>query len=141
MQLSRHSDYTLRVLMYLAARPDERATLARVAKFYDISHEHLRKVVYGLAKMGYIHTFQGKGGGFELAHAPAKINIGSLLKALENDRPLIDCVGLSCRLAAACSLNSALSQARDAFFDTLSKFSLADLVSKRAALRELVSDK
>lgn len=127
--------------MYLAARPSERATLTLVAQFYDISHEHLRKVVYGLSKLGYINTYQGKGGGFELARAPEKINIGSVLKDLEDDRPLIDCVGLSCRLAAACSLNFALSEARNAFFNSLGKYSLADLVSKKPMMRELSASK
>jgi Rrf2 family nitric oxide-sensitive transcriptional repressor len=67
MQLNRYSDYTLRVLLYLSVRPDERRTLLQISEFFGISIEHLRKVIYRLGKSGYVRTYQGKGGGIELA--------------------------------------------------------------------------
>tara|TARA_R110002167_G_scaffold271660_1_gene478204 strand:+ start:52 stop:477 length:426 start_codon:yes stop_codon:yes gene_type:complete len=139
MQLSRHSDYTLRVLLYLAARPGERGTLAQISAFFGISLEHLRKVVHELAKLGYLNTYQGKGGGIELAHAPEDINVGTLLQRAEGGKPLVDCQALNCRLAPACTLNLALGRAQRAFFDTLSEYTLADLISSKAMVSELAS--
>lgn len=139
MQLSRHSDYTLRVLLYLAVRPDERGTLAQIASYFDISLEHLRKVVHELGKMGYVKTYQGKNGGIELAYPPDTINVGTLLERLQGAKPLIDCRGLNCRLAPACTLNAALGKAQRAFFKTLSGYTLADLISNKAMVRELTA--
>lgn len=138
MHLSRHTDYTLRVLLYLAVRPDERGTLADIARFFDISHDHLRKVVHELAKLGYVRTFRGKGGGIELARKATEINIGEILEKLEGGHPLIDCKSLNCRLAPACTLNIALRKAQRSFFDELHKYSLADLIGNRAMLNVLV---
>ncbi|MEQ8507080.1 MAG: Rrf2 family transcriptional regulator [Rhodospirillales bacterium] len=141
MHLSRHSDYSLRVLLYLAARPGERGTLSQIAGYFDISLEHLRKVVHELAKAGFIKTFQGKGGGMELALPPGQINLGEVLARLEGGAPLIDCAAISCRLAACCTLSTALGEAQRAFFDALAKYSLADLIDDKAMLRELIADK
>jgi Rrf2 family nitric oxide-sensitive transcriptional repressor len=140
MQLSRYADYTLRVLLYLSARPDERATLAGVSAFFGISTEHLRKVVHRLAKLGYIRTYQGKGGGFELAGPPDAVNVGEVLERIEGDKPMIDCQGIACRLSPACTLAGALDRAERAFFDTLARYTLADLVSDKAMARELTAD-
>jgi len=139
MQLSRHSDYSLRVLLYLAVRPGERGTLAQISQYFDISLEHLRKIVHELAKMGYVKTYQGKGGGIELGKAPDKINIGALLERIEGRKPLVDCARLECRLASACTLSAALGKAQRAFYATLSEYTLDDLISSRAMVRELVS--
>ena len=140
MHLSRHSDYSLRVLLYLAARPGERGTLSQIAAYFAISREHLRKVVHELGKAGFITTFQGKGGGMELAHPPEEINVGAVLARLEGGAPLIDCAGINCRLAACCTLSGALGDAQRAFFQVLEKYTLADLVSDKAMARELVRD-
>jgi len=140
MQLSRHSDYTLRVLLYLAVRPGQRQTLSQIATYFSISLEHLRKVVHQLSKMGYIVTYQGKGGGIELAHPAESINVGEVLERLEGGKPLIDCAALECRLAPACSLNQAIGHAQRAFFDTLAGYSLADLIASRSMVRKLATD-
>ena len=140
MQLSRHTDYTLRVLLYLAVLPGDRRTLAQIAAYFNISLEHLRKVVHQLSKMGYVVTYQGKGGGIELAHAPENINVGEVLERLEGGRPLIDCAALNCRLAPACTLNQALGHAQRTFFETLSRYTLADLIANHSMARELTAD-
>lgn len=124
----------------LAVRPHERTTRAQAAGYFDISLEHLRKVVHELGKMGYVKTYQGKGGGIELASAPDKINVGAVLERLEGEKPLIDCAGLNCRLAPVCALNIALRHAQRAFFATLSEYSLADLVLDKAMVRELTAE-
>ena len=130
MQLSNHSDYVLRVLLYLAVRPGERCTLSEISEFYRISLDHLRKVVHELSKAGYLNTFRGKGGGMELAKPARKINVGQVLAEFEGRKALIDCKGLSCRLAQGCALRRALDQAQTAFYNSLREFSVEDLIGK-----------
>lgn len=137
MHLSRHTDYVLRVLLYLTVRPSERCTLNDVASYYKISLEHLRKVIHELGKAGYINTYQGKGGGFDLAKDPEKINVGHIVRHFEGRTPLINCTGLGCRLGPGCALKCALDQAMDAFYDTLGDFTVADLAKQRGMHRKL----
>lgn len=140
MQLSRHTDYSLRVLLFLAVRPHERATLAGIADHFGISHEHLRKVVHELAQAGYINTYQGKGGGLELRRPTDKLKVGEIVQYMEGWRPLIDCDGIACTLSPVCSLKAALAVAQRQFIDTLNRYSIADLAAKRGMARSLLNE-
>ena len=131
MKLSLYTDYSLRVLLFLGANQGKRATMAEIAECYDISHEHLRKVVHLLGKLGYIETYRGKNGGFELKLDAAQINIGEVIEATEPRQPVVDCSSQPCILLFACSLQSALNRAEQAFYDTLKAYSLADMLKNR----------
>jgi Rrf2 family nitric oxide-sensitive transcriptional repressor len=131
MKLSLYTDYSLRVLLYLGAHRGRRATMAEIAQCYDISHEHLRKVIHVLGKLGYIETYRGKRGGFELKADASRINIGDVVAATEPRQPVIDCNSQPCILAPACSLQAALARAEQAFYDTLGAYTLGDLLKNR----------
>ncbi|MBA4502239.1 RrF2 family transcriptional regulator [Marinobacterium marinum] len=139
MQLNRFTDYSLRVLFYVAMHPEQLTTLSEIARFYDISLEHLRKVVHALGKSGHLQTFRGKNGGFRLAQPPEAINLGELIMQTEGATPLIDCHRSHCRLAASCTLQDALAEAQQAFFDSLSRHTLADLLVSRAMRKQLIA--
>jgi Rrf2 family nitric oxide-sensitive transcriptional repressor len=142
MRLTVYSDYSLRVLMYLAAHPDRRPTIAEFAAAYGISKNHLMKVVYQLGVMGYVETMRGKHGGVRLARAPAEVNVGELIRRTEPDMALVPCfdpTDSSCVITPACKLRRALHEARAAFLAVLDGYSLADLVENRAPLRELLA--
>lgn len=139
MQLSRFTDYSLRVLFYVASHSDQRCTLAEIAQFYDISIEHLRKVVHSLSKAEYLATFRGKNGGILLNRTPSEINIGEVVSHTEGMNPLIDCEAQHCCLSGLCSLEHALYEAQKAFFSTLHKYTLADLLSKPEMRQQLIS--
>lgn len=141
MQLSRFTDYSLRVLLYLAINGSKRATLHEIADFYPISLEHLRKVVHELSKSGYLHTYQGKNGGVELARDPAAIKVGAVIRHFEGHDSFIDCEGLDCRLASVCTLKKALREGQRALFEKLDEYTLADLVvAKPGMVRLLVNE-
>src|SRR5690242_18634538 len=98
MKLSLYTDYALRVLLYLGANQTRRVTMAEIAACYGISHEHLRKVIHLLGKLGYIETYRGKSGGFELKVNAAQINIGEVVEATEPRQPVVDCGAQPCIL-------------------------------------------
>ncbi len=138
MQLSRFTDYSLRVLLYLAINHSKRATLHEIADFYPLSLEHLRKVVHALAKSGYLRTFRGKFGGIELALEARDIRIGDVVRKFEGQQALLDCAELACRLNPACTLKAVLKEGQDAFFSSLNDYSLADLVGTRTDMVRLL---
>ena len=72
MHLTSFSDYTLRVLMYLALDRSRLATIGEIAAAYGVSRNHLMKVVHALGQAGVIETVRGKGGGIRLARDPAE---------------------------------------------------------------------
>ena len=126
MRLTRFSDYAVRTLLYLAAHPDRLCSVAEVAKAYDISQNHLMKVVSDLAAHGYIETQRGRGGGIRLARPAADINVGRLLRQTEGQIDLAGCA--ECRIRAVCGLPGPLDLALEAFFAVLDGYALADVV-------------
>ncbi|SIT04209.1 RrF2 family transcriptional regulator [Neptunomonas antarctica] len=138
MQLSRFTDYTLRVLFFVAINNDRLTTLAEIAKFYNISIEHLRKVVHALSKSGYLKTFRGKNGGIQLGKDPADINIGLIVAQTEGVRPIIDCEHHACRLTNFCTLQPILNKAKNAFMSVLKEYTLADLIADKPMRQGLI---
>ena len=122
MKLTTFSDYSLRVLMYLALNRERLATIPEIAAAYDISENHLMKVVHQLARSGVIESVRGKGGGVRLAQAPEDIRLGGIVRASEGSAPIVECLSdevSSCRIAPACRLTAVLSRAFDALYATL----------------------
>ncbi|AXK39526.1 RrF2 family transcriptional regulator [Crenobacter cavernae] len=131
MQLTRFTDFGLRVLMYLAVAPrDVPATIPVIAERFAISRNHLVKVVHFMAQQGWIVTTRGKGGGLRLARAPAEINLGAVVRLLEPAHALIDCADPPCALRFGCRLKGVLDSALDAFYATLDAVTLADLMQE-----------
>ena len=137
MKLTLFTDYSIRVLLYLAARPDRRCSISEIAQAYRISQNHLMKVVNDLARSGYIDSVRGRGGGIRLGKQPKEINLGALIRHTEEGFDLVDCP--SCVIAPACGMTSVLREAVSAFLDVLDSYSLADLVQKRENLKLLLA--
>ena len=140
MRLTQWTDYALRVLMYVAVRPDPLPTIGQIADAYQISRNHLMKVVYELGQAGYLETVRGKNGGLRLARRPEEIVLGRLVRETEPDMALVPCFDPSnavCVLTPACKLRGALQRAQSAFLEVLDGYSLADLTDNADALREL----
>jgi Rrf2 family transcriptional regulator, nitric oxide-sensitive transcriptional repressor len=137
MQLTRLTDYGLRVLLFVGKQHDRVCTMREIAGYYHISLEHLRKVVHKLAILGYLNTSQGRNGGIVLGRPAAAIRIGDVVVALEEDLSIVDCHALGCVLQPGCSLKSALDRGRVAFVATLNEVTLADLLGDEAMHHQL----
>ncbi len=134
MQLTRYSDLSLRVLIYLAVRPDALATIEEIASAYGVSRAHLMKVVHQLGRGGFLETVRGRGGGFQLAREPGEIAVGEVVRYCEGEMNLVECFDPQtneCRIAPACGLRGVLEEALDAFLASLDRHTLEDLVARR----------
>jgi Rrf2 family nitric oxide-sensitive transcriptional repressor len=143
VRLTVYTDFSLRVLMFLALKGDRLATIAEIAQAYGISKNHLMKVAYQLGLAGYVETVRGKGGGLRLARRPEKIVIGEVVRRTEPDMALVPCFApdedASCAILPSCALRGALAKAREAFLAALDGYTLADLARPRAPLRRLLA--
>lgn len=137
MRLTAFSDYTLRVLMYLAIAPGKLATIPEIAAAYAISENHLMKVVQHLAREGLVESTRGRGGGIRLARAPESIRIGAVLRATEGNEAIVQCLGdapAACCIFPVCELKGFLVDAFEALYATLDEHTLADLVHRPRGL-------
>lgn len=129
MRLTRYTDYAMRVMLYLGARPERQCSIAEIAGAYGISQNHLMKVVNDLVKAGYLTSTRGRSGGVKLAHAPADINLGALFRHTEDDLDLVGCG--TCVIAPGCGLSEVFGEALAAFIGVLDAYSLADVMARR----------
>jgi len=139
MRLTVFTDYSLRVLLVLASHTDELVTISDVAAAFGISHAHLMKVTHVLGKTGWVDTVRGRNGGMRLAADPRKLKLGDVVRSLEEDFALVECMGETnrCVLTGGCGLEVALDLAMENFFRDLNRYSLADLVDTSPALSAL----
>jgi Rrf2 family nitric oxide-sensitive transcriptional repressor len=136
MQLTHFTDYALRVLIFVAGKPDRRLTIREVSVAHGISEHHLTKVVHRLAKLGYLKSVRGRGGGIEAALPPAQITVGGVIRDLEPLTP-VECFAPGytgqCILHPGCALRGALQLAQSRFLATLDACTIADLVPRASA--------
>ncbi len=135
MRLTAMTDYALRLLMYLGMNPDRLCTSAEIARAYDISEAHLNKITHQLGQQGWISTVRGKGGGMRLALAPEAIGLGALVRRVEPDFALVECLGAAnaCKLTGYCRLTGILNGALNDFLARLDRHTLADLLAPTGA--------
>ena len=141
MRLTVYSDYSLRVLMYVAAKPDGLSTIREIADAYGISRNHLMKVVFELGRYGLLENLRGRSGGIRLARPADKIRIGEVVRFTESENALVECFGPgnACAITTACRLKGALNQALEAFLAVLDRYTLQDLVRGNRPLAALTS--
>lgn len=130
MRLAEYTDYTLRVLMYCAARPQQLVTIGELAERHGVSKNHLMKIVNDLSRQGVLETTRGRGGGLRLVKDPATIRVGDVVRASETDFRLVECFDAStnaCTLSPGCRLKRVFDAALQAYFKELDATTLADI--------------
>lgn len=141
MRMTLHTDYALRMLIYMATRPEGVCKVNDVAESYGLSRNHLLKVAQTLRDLGLVETTRGRTGGIRLAKAPEEIAVGALVRATEEEFTLAECMqagGRACAISPACRLKGMLHEALGAFLAVLDKYTLADIVRNRASLGPLL---
>ena len=131
MQLTRFTDYSLRLLIFLAHREGMPTTIKDVSDAHGVSQAHMMKVVRRLGRLGYIKTTRGKKGGISAAREPAAISIGRVIRDVEMITP-VECFvpnyDGSCLLFPNCALRGALQSAQLHYLRFLDGYSVADVM-------------
>jgi len=142
MRLTQYTDFSIRVLIYLALNRDRRCTIGEIAERYAISRNHLMKVVQQLAAAGFVRSTRGAGGGLELGMPAEKIRLDAVILEMEPDFGMVECLRPrnQCVITPACGLPPILQRAAEAFVAELRHHTLADLVPEhnRKPLRMLL---
>ena len=140
MRLSVHADYALRILIFAGLRGDEPSRVREIAERYGISQSHLTKVVWQLSQEGFLATSRGRTGGLRLARAPEDINLGAVLRALEDNRHFVECFSAdgACVITPACAARRMFREAIEAFLAVFDRYTLADLLARRVELETML---
>lgn len=141
MRITTYSDYSLRLLMFLAIENERLATISEVAEAYSISRAHIMKVAHQLGVAGLVETVRGRSGGLRLAKPPEVIRVGEVLRLTEPDFDMVPCFEAPdmCRITSGCLLKNALGEATSAYLGVLDRYTLADLVADQRALKALLA--
>jgi Rrf2 family nitric oxide-sensitive transcriptional repressor len=141
MRLTKVSDYSLRVLIYLALQSNRPISIAEMSRAYGVSSHVLVKVVQLLIEDGLVASVRGRHGGFRLNRAPGEINVGALVRRTEPTWDVVECFNgdtNTCPIAPACGLKGALKRAQRAFLAVLDDCTLADLLPRAGEVRQLL---
>ena len=141
MRLTTRTNLAMRTLMYCAVNTGRNIRTSEIAEATNASENHLGQVINTLGQTGFIKTVRGRGGGIRLGREPGDITVGGVFRVFEACVPFAECFSpdaCSCPLVSACRLNSTLSEALDAFYATLDKVTLANLVDGNEGLKNLI---
>ncbi|MBW0157241.1 RrF2 family transcriptional regulator [Sedimentimonas flavescens] len=141
MRLTTRTNLAMRTLMFCAVNPDRIVRKHEIAEACNASENHLAQVVNTLAQRGFIETQRGRSGGLRLARPMDQIGVGEVLRAFEATLPFAECFDLetnTCPLHEACMFREALLEALEAFYATMDRRTLADLIEDNAALEHLL---
>ena len=137
MRHTQHADYALRVLMYLRVAPERRGSIGDIASAHQISRNHLNKVVHRMAAAGLVQTTRGRGGGGQLLRDPTTITVGEVIRAMEDDFAVVECLGAArfCQIAGVCGARSVFAEALRRYFEVLDEATLEDIAANDSGLR------
>jgi Rrf2 family nitric oxide-sensitive transcriptional repressor len=142
VNLTKFSDYSLRLLLYLALHEDRVVSVAEVSRAYRVSPHIMVKVVQLLVEQGLVASVRGRNGGLRLNKAPKEINVGRLIRMTEPHWDLVECFDLdrnTCPIEPACGLKGALKRAQRAFLGALDAHTLADFLPRAPSLLRLLT--
>ncbi|QQC64810.1 Rrf2 family transcriptional regulator [Paraburkholderia ginsengisoli] len=144
MRLTDYTDYSLRVLLYLAVRGDALSTIQDISQAYGISKNHLMKVVQQLAERGWVETVRGRNGGLRCAAHTHALTVGEVVRATESDFALVACLPdqqgqrRPCVISPQCRLRAALQAAGNAFLAELDRHTIGEVTQPKGALAALL---
>ncbi len=133
MKLSTRSRYGVRMMVDLADHYGGNPVFLKdIACRQEISEKYLSLIVIPLRGAGLIQSTRGARGGYALSRKPSEITVLDILKALEGDISLVDCVGdeKGCRQSGECATRDVWDALSRSISDTLASVTLAELVER-----------
>lgn len=137
MRLTRFTDYSLRVLIYLGQNNESRVTINQISEAYDISKNHLMKVVSNLTRLQFVVAQRGPGGGIQLNRSPEDIGLDEVIANTEKH---LQQTGTSAQAGTSANtrLSNYLQLALKAYLDALGQYTLADVLGAESESLELL---
>jgi Rrf2 family nitric oxide-sensitive transcriptional repressor len=129
MQLTKHTDFSFRMLIYLAMMQQDQTTIQKITERFDISKSHAMKIVNKLVHAGWIKSVRGKNGGIALACDPHEISLKAVIELMENTLEPVNCDVPPCLISGACQLKGILGEAQQQYLNYLAPLSLANLIN------------
>ncbi len=133
MKISTKSIYALRALVDLAAHYNGRPVLLKdIARREKISLRYLENIFTRLRKYGLLNSSKGRGGGFFLARDTADINLLEIVRFLEGDTAVSECVDelSACTRAGICIARGVWVNLNKIYTDYLESVTLNGLVKE-----------
>lgn len=131
MYLSKFTDYSFRIMMYLGNHPNELYTVDELSSILNLSTHHIKKIIYTLSKNDYILSTKGRNGGVKMVKNPKDINLGTLLQITEDNLNILECFSPennTCNINNNCKLKPIINDALNSFKQKLSEYTLEDIL-------------
>lgn len=147
IKLSRRLDYAILAVSHLAARGATAPLSARaLADATRIPPAILANILKELNRVGMVRSVRGVHGGYELAVAPDELSVGALVRALEGDVRLVECVpsapalkvpGMAlspapsaCQIESSCPIKTPLRRVHDRIHEVLNGLTFDQLMAE-----------
>jgi Rrf2 family protein len=89
--ITRSTDYAIRALAYLGSHKGEKISAVELVRELKIPRPFLRRIMQESAKAGFVRSYRGIGGGFELAKRPSSIYVMDVIAAFQGPFSLNEC--------------------------------------------------
>lgn len=136
MQITRASDYAVRVMIHLAALPQSSTVRqSELSRETDVSGHFLSKVLQQLVRSRLIRSQRGAGGGYSLAVPAESVSLLDVVEAIEGPLRLNQCIGegQSCERKTWCPAHAVWAEAQAAIVTVLGAASMAGLANQARA--------
>ncbi len=137
MKLSTRGRYGIHAMFDLAQHGGEGPQpIKAIADRQDVPEAYLEQLIAVLRKAGLVTSVRGAQGGYLLAHEPAEISVGQVLRALEGDLAPADCLleEDACHRACKCPSRLVWQKMYDGINQIVDGISLNDMLQDQERL-------
>ncbi len=133
MDISRKTDYALRILSLLACGEDGLLSVRTAAERVNVPYSFARSIQHGLAQAGIIESLRGVRGGMRLKVAPDQITILQIVEAVQGPLVVNACSATDgdCTRMDTCCYHPIWVGAQELLASYLSSVTLDDVVNRR----------
>lgn len=105
-------------------------SLPTMAVDTELSEKYLEQLIATLRKAGLVEATRGASGGYCLARDPKDINVGEILRVLEDGLVIVDCISGNCDNKCMCSTYNVWNKLYKAINSCLDEMSLDSLIKQ-----------
>jgi Rrf2 family protein len=135
MQITRATDYAVRVTVHLASLPPGyNVPLGELAEATGVRDNFLSKILQRLVRYGLVSSHRGTGGGFRLNVTPESLTLLQVVEAIEGKIALNICLSewQSCPRQTQCAVHPVWEKAQAALSQELASVTIAELAARTA---------